>query len=154
VMTGSERQIQLPTSTVRGIGRIDDTSLILSAAIKGGDPAQLFQLSYPTGRLSRLTNDLDDYGGISLTDDHTSLAAARSEASAGIWVGDGTGRNVVVIIPWTAFWVARTEGYVTWAGQRLLYPKSVAGRLAIWGVTPEGMMEEVVSSGVNPSATS
>ena len=92
---------------------------------------------------------MDAYGGISLTRDRATLAAARYDARVSIWVGDGAGRNLIEKIPGSAGY-----GEVAWAGQRLLYPKMVGSRLAIWSVSPDGTIQEVISSGSEPSATS
>ena len=93
VATGSEKMMPLPTADVRGTDWLEDTSLIVSTAIKESEPVQLLRLSYPDGLLARLSNDVDFYDGISLTRDRTTLAAARSNGRYGIWVGDGLGRQ-------------------------------------------------------------
>jgi Tol biopolymer transport system component/DNA-binding winged helix-turn-helix (wHTH) protein len=150
VVTGSEKLMPLPTTLVRGTDWLDDTSLIVSTPIQDeSEPVQLLRLSYPDGRLSRLSNDVDAYGAISLTRDRATLAAERWDARVSIWVGDGAGRNLTETIP-------RSAGYgtVAWAGRRLLYPKMVGSRLAIWSVSPDGTTQEIISSGSAPSATS
>ena len=66
--TGALRTITLPSSYVRGLVWFDDTRLILNAALPGS-PLQLHQLSYPDGKLSPLTRDVNDYDGISVAAD-------------------------------------------------------------------------------------
>ena len=60
--TGSERIVPLPqgVGTPQGIAWLDNRSVALSGSPAAGLAVQLFRMSYPTGRLSRLTNDLND----------------------------------------------------------------------------------------------
>jgi DNA-binding winged helix-turn-helix (wHTH) protein/Tol biopolymer transport system component len=153
VATGSEKMAPLPTAAaVHGTDWLGDTSLIVSTSIKESERAQLFRMSYPDGRLSRLSNDVDVYFDISLTRDRTTLAATRSDTRVGIWVGDAVGRSLIETIPWAPYWGG---GTLAWAGQRLLYPKMVGGRAEIWSVSPDRTIQEVISSGSSGhSATS
>jgi hypothetical protein len=43
--------------------------------------------------LIRLTNDLTDYAGVSLTADRTSVVTARIDRRVGVWLADAVGRN-------------------------------------------------------------
>ena len=111
------------------------------AAARFGAQSQLFRLTYPAGSTTRLTNDPNDYAGISLTSDRSSLVTARRDARMDVWVGDGgaaAGTDVVQRAP-------VSSGGVAWSGERLLYGGLVGGRPAILRVTPgEGTSEEVL----------
>ncbi|MDQ9476215.1 hypothetical protein RF074_11500, partial [Serratia marcescens] len=75
----------------QGLAWLDGGSVVLSGSPAVGLAVQLFRMSYPGGRLSRLTNDLSEYTGISVTADRDGLVTSRRETRVGIWVGDGTG---------------------------------------------------------------
>jgi eukaryotic-like serine/threonine-protein kinase len=62
--------------------------LIVSGRERWHDPVQIWHVSYPTGELRRVTNDLNDYGDLSLqvTSDSSTLATVLSEWSSKIWV--------------------------------------------------------------------
>ena len=55
------------------------------------DDAQLWRLSYPSGEVSRITNDLIAYRHLSLTADRQTLVTTRSERRAKVWVGTANG---------------------------------------------------------------
>jgi serine/threonine protein kinase len=139
---------------ITGIGWLDDTSLVLSRRAEAGTFNQLWHVTYPRGEVSRLTNDLSSYGGVSLTADRATLVTARTDARTSIWVADGggeNGRETVQPFPDEA------TGYgtaVTWAGERLVYTTKALGLPTIESLLPgRGSAEEVVSRGVWPSAT-
>jgi serine/threonine protein kinase/Tol biopolymer transport system component len=67
----------------------DSHGLMMLAAELTGDPAQLWYISYPGGDARRITNDLNSYGGLSLTADAGALVTVQREYSTRIWVGSG-----------------------------------------------------------------
>jgi serine/threonine protein kinase len=61
--------------------------LIILASEQPGDPHQLWYVSYPDGDARRITNDLNDYSGLSLTGDSSALVTVQGENATHIWVG-------------------------------------------------------------------
>lgn len=104
VATGAEKvlPLRLPLIGVSGLAWLDAESLVASISIEAGAPIQLWRLSYPEAQLSRLTNDLSNYAGASLTSDRSSLVTARSESRVGVWVGDASGKNGAELLPLAA----------------------------------------------------
>ena len=86
VATGTERIF--PVDGVSTLAWLDDASLVLSRRAEQSAALQLWRLSYPEGKLSRLTNDLNSYAGVSVTGDRGSLVTAQRVTRIGIWVGD------------------------------------------------------------------
>jgi Tol biopolymer transport system component len=129
---------------------LDDSSLVLSRGAEEGAPLQLWRLSYPEGKLSRLTNDLNSYAGVSVTADRGSLVTAQRVTRVGIWVGDGLAtRGAEVVPPGLG-----RRGDVAWAADRLLYTTFTSGQPSIVSVAPaRATAEETVSRGVAPAAT-
>jgi serine/threonine protein kinase/Tol biopolymer transport system component len=155
VASGAERVVPLPqgAGTPQGLAWIDGGSVALSGAPAIGMAVQLFRMSYPSGRLFRLTNDLTDYAGISTTADRTSLVTSRRETRVGIWVTDGTGMNGTEVVPPAPFGGLLMTA--AWMGDRLLYMTQGDGRLSISSVAPSGgMPTELVQNGGVPVATS
>src|SRR5262245_832137 len=109
-------------------------------------------MSYPTGAVSRLTNDLTSYVGMDLTTDRQNLVTARSDTRVGIWMGDGAAaRGTEILAPFPYSSALMT---LAWAGERLLYDSTTNGG-SIMGLTPgKGGPVEAVSSAYGPSATS
>jgi Tol biopolymer transport system component len=93
-VTVSDGSVHPVVQTPPGNGPwIDNGSLLWNRARRGGGPSQLWRLSYPSGDLSRLSNDLSDYSGVGLTEQRDSLAVARTETLATIWIGDRRGAS-------------------------------------------------------------
>jgi len=75
---------------------------------------QIWKVAYPGGALYRVTNDLNDYGDISLTSDGARLAVIQTDTRAGIWlVPTGNTRKGVQILQGKYDGI----GGVTWADQ-------------------------------------
>ena len=153
--TGSIQDGKVPigSSGDDGLSWLDAQSLVLNLPAQFGAPNQLIRQPYPAGPLSRLTNDPNDYVGISLSGDRRRLVTARRDARMDLWVGDGgaaTGTDVVQRAP-----VPMSVERVAWAGDRLLYGGVVGGKPAILRVTPgQNTPEDVVLEALAPAATS
>ena len=142
--TGSIQDIKVPSGTMNGLSWLDARSLVLNYPAQLGAPNQLIRQPYPAGPLSRLTNDPNDYVGISLSGDRRRLVTGRRDARMDLWVGDGgatTGADVVQRVP-SPMGVDR----VAWAGDRLLYSGIVGGKPAILKVTPAKTLQRTSSS--------
>jgi len=72
-------------------------NLIINASDRSYD-RQIWALSYPDGGLRRITNDLNDYGGLSLTKEGNSMVTVQSEVQSTIWIvskdGIGNARQI------------------------------------------------------------
>jgi serine/threonine protein kinase len=149
VATGSVRLVPLPSSNVRGLTWLGGDALLLNQTVPPGFLGQLWRVSYPEGRLSRVTNDPNDYVGVSVTSDGGRVVTARSETRTGIWVGDGTGNNGTETVPSEA----HIES-VTWAGERLVYDTMAGGQLTIMSIAPgAGTPQDLIANGRTPVAT-
>jgi Tol biopolymer transport system component len=86
---GSEKPISTkPWAEINGLQWLSDgTGLLLSAAelSAGPDRSQIWRLSYPSGKVQPVTNDLNNYAGISITADASSLATLEYTSVSNIW---------------------------------------------------------------------
>ena len=98
---------------------------------------QLWQVSYPAGRLTQLTNDLSSFLGTSVTADGRSLVTERSDIRASVWVGDGAADNWVEVVSSNTLGDV-SAAQIAWAGDRLLYPRMVNGQLVLASLIPGG----------------
>jgi serine/threonine protein kinase/Tol biopolymer transport system component len=151
--TGKDQLVTLPRGArSEGLGWVDRTTLVVSVAAEPGAPLQLWRLSYPEEKLTRLTNDLNDYIGVSLTQDGDQLVTARRESRIRIWSGDADGKagsQLAGPIPSN-----HPVPAIAWAGDRILYTSSTGGRRSIMSVGPEGAPQQVVDAWAGPAATS
>jgi serine/threonine protein kinase/Tol biopolymer transport system component len=153
VATGAERVLPVALSfPSRGLGPawLDSGSLVVNGAVEDGAPSQLWRLSYPGGQLSRLTNDLSNYAGVSLTADRGSLVTGRSDLRVGVWVGDGSGKSGAEVVPLAP----GPRSGVAWAGERLVHTTTANGHASIALITGRAMSDEIVTRGLWPAATS
>ena len=149
--TGSTESVTIPNGTMDGLSWLDARSLVLNYPAQLGAPSQLMRQPYPAGRLSRLSNDPNDYVGISLSGDRRRLVTSRRDARMDLWLGDGgatAGADLVQRVP-------TGMDRVAWAGDRLLYTGIVGGKPAILRLMPgKNNPEDVVLEAVSPAATS
>jgi serine/threonine protein kinase len=61
-------------------------TILTTAAERVGEAFGIWQISYPSGAVTKLTNDLNSYPTISLTSDSASIAAVMTELNNNIWV--------------------------------------------------------------------
>ncbi len=64
----------------------DGSGVIIAGSEYEGAPSQLWRVSYPGGEVTRITNDLNDYWGVSATADSSSLVTLLAQTSSAIWV--------------------------------------------------------------------
>ncbi len=124
-LDGTRQQV-LSRMIVFGVGDAswlsDGSSLIVSAnGRNAGAPSQLWRIKYPEGDLDRVTNDFNDYQGVSVTLDSKSLVTIERQNVYSTWVirdhDESSGSRISV--------AAGDEGafrHLTWAPDgRLLY---------------------------------
>jgi Tol biopolymer transport system component len=145
-------------SQVRSLAWIPDSSgLVVSAAEKHGGPLQLWHLAYPDGTARRITNDLSDYAGVSLTADSSALASVQVNQRLNIWTATPEKNS------WSLAHLTEGEGRhdgefgLSWAGEgRVVYHSMAGGNSDIWVVDDAGHQRQLTSGGgVNlfPSAS-
>jgi Tol biopolymer transport system component len=105
----------------------DGSGLIMNATDRGSFMSQIWRVSYPAGEANRITNDLLDYGSLSLTNDAQTLCVVQGDYRSNIW-----------ILP---------EGGATHAQQ--ITNGRLEGILGL-GWTPDGKIVYCSSAGVNP----
>ncbi|MEK6320486.1 MAG: protein kinase [Acidobacteriota bacterium] len=128
----------------------DGSTLVLSAVDQtpGSRQLQIWQLTYPDGKAKRITNDLNNYAGVSLAADSGSLVTVQADAVTNLWVApDGD--------------VSRARQITSGSGRysqisltpdgRLLYISDASGTADIWVMDADGKNQRQLTSddGVN-----
>ena len=150
VAAGTEQVIRGRPLPSQAWAWMDAASLVLNEPGEADAPPQLWRMAYPSGRLSRLSNDLNEYDGVSLTADRGSLATARRENHDRIWIGNGTATDLTE---------TSIEGiHPTWGGERLFYVARNGGPSVITSIVPGrpggGVPVELGARGDSPAVTS
>ena len=144
--TGAEQKVPID-GVEQGMDWMDEGTLVFSVLPSSG-PSQLWKTSYPDGRISRLTNDVNSYSGVSLTSDRNELVTTRSERRVGISVGNAGASNTSDVVP-----LAPNSGAaLAWAGDRVLYTTAAGSIMSL--VPDRGAPSLVVEAAAQPAATS
>src|SRR5205823_6647335 len=87
VATGEVKSVTPhPRNPVRQAVWFNADTILTTAAERADEAFSIWQLSYPSGAVTKLTNDLNSYPTISLTSDSASIAAVMTELNNNIWV--------------------------------------------------------------------
>jgi serine/threonine protein kinase/Tol biopolymer transport system component len=151
VKTGKEHVVIGPRTLPSGLAWVDSSTLVVSVSREDGAPVQLWRLSYPEGTLTRLTNDLNEYVGVSVTADGDQLVTVQRERRARLWVGDADGKSGAEVVG--PFPQNEALSTIAWSGDRILYTNTARGRRSIMSVVPGGVPQELVTGGRAVSAT-
>jgi Tol biopolymer transport system component len=116
----------------------DGSAIVASATEQGVTNRQLWRIAYPAGEATRITNDLINYTGVSLSADSRALATVQSDILSDVWMmpaGD----------------IARAKAITSGSGRydglsgmawtpdgRLAYDSVVGGNLDIWIMDADG----------------
>ena len=116
----------------------DSRGLVLVGQPTGNSPSQLWQMSYPEGQLSKITNDLESYSSVSLTSDAQVLVAVQNDLASNLCVltKDGPDRKRQI-----TFGRGNRDGYdgVSWlSDSRIVYTSLASGSPQIWSVEADG----------------
>lgn len=130
----------------RQIGRMawlhDGKGLILTATEFGRrSPSQLWYLSYPDGEARKITRDLQDYDGVSLTRDSKVLVSNQKQTISGIWNAPDDDANRAKQILSNKY---DGDGYdyysrFSWTPNgQIVYTSPAQGTPSIWVVSDDG----------------
>jgi len=140
----SDGHLEAKSITPPGAGVwFDNTSLLFSRALQQRSPQQLWRLAYPSGDLSRLTNDLSTYRGPSLTANGDAFAVARSEDEVNIWIGDSAAASGRDVAPAVQPMMANGSS-LAWAPNRLIFTARTSTGTGLSRLTPENAASEQV----------
>ena len=128
--------------------------LIFSAVEQGSALAQIWHLPYPKGAAQKITNDLNDYRDLSLTDDSTALITVQSEAHVNVWLSSNADGGAVARPRQITDGVGQNNGVrgLTWlpngaeAG-RVVYVSRAYGSEDIWLMDQDGKNQRQLTTG-------
>jgi Tol biopolymer transport system component len=128
----------------------DGSGLVLSALDQtpGTRQLQIWQLSYQDGKAKRITNDLNNYAGVSLAADSHSLVTVQADAVCNLWVapeGDVTRARQITKGSGRYNQISMTSD------GRLVYISDASGTTDIWAMNADGKNQIQLTSdaGVN-----
>jgi serine/threonine protein kinase len=139
VEDGSEKAVSgQQWSSIDGLIWLGDSSgLLVSAAEQNADSFQIWQLSYPSGEVQRITNDLNDYHSLSLTADSRTLVTVQFDHLSSIWTTSGKASEGQA----NKVSSGKNDGYygLSWTPDgKIVYGSMASNKLELWAMRPDG----------------
>ena len=126
-------------SSVQQIAWLPDSSgMIMTARDAASSPRQIWHVTFPAGELRKITNDLNDYRGVSLTGDADVFATVRTEQTYYLWITPGVETSQGARAASEVGTHAGEEG-VAWTPEgRIVYRSHASGHDDIWIMNAAG----------------
>jgi Tol biopolymer transport system component len=118
-------------------------SLIVIAADNPVNQPQLWEASYPSGEIRRLTNNLNGYTSVSITSDGKSIVTGEMVSKSAVWVSPDTKpENAKPVMPstgdtWGASWTP---------DNRIVYVSDQTGDAEVWIMDADGKNAKPLTS--------
>jgi Tol biopolymer transport system component len=127
----------------RDVGRIawyPDGRGLLVCANAPGEPTQIFYVSYPDGAVSKITNDLLEYGptSLSITADASAIVSSQTQTNSNVVLAPGGDAATTVEVTKGATRLDGTGGMAWAAGGRLVFTSETGGPVNLWVAGTEG----------------
>ncbi len=117
----------------------DGSGLVIDASVeKSLFSSQLWQISYPGGELRRITNDLNDYHGVSLTADSSMLATVQGSIHSSIWIASEADAGSARQVTSGAGTYDGLQGIGWMPDGRIVYTAKSGGNLDLWIMAADG----------------
>ncbi|HVG30813.1 MAG TPA: protein kinase [Pyrinomonadaceae bacterium] len=119
--------------------------LVFVAAEQAGAPSQVWRVSYPAGEAQRVTNDLNNYTGVSTTAESGALVTVQAEVESRVWVapgGDARGARQITN--------GKDDGSagLAWTPDgAVVYTSDDGGDSNLWSVDAAGARKQLTSDG-------
>jgi Tol biopolymer transport system component/DNA-binding winged helix-turn-helix (wHTH) protein len=115
----------------------DGSGLVtIAAEQEPGSSWQIWYVSYPAGKVQRITNDLNDYQDVSLTADSSSLVTVQFEQVSDIWMAPDGDTSRASQITTNRF---DGVGGISWTPDgRIVHVSRASGNRDIWIMNSDG----------------
>jgi serine/threonine protein kinase/Tol biopolymer transport system component len=125
-------------------------TLVVDAADQQDERLQLWTVSQSSGKVSHLTNDLNNYGRVSITSDGRKLLAVEANNPAEIWVAPaGQSVNARHLTPTT---LQGLKSSVSWMPDgRIVYSAPSENQREIWVMDADGRNARQLTNGPRTS---
>jgi serine/threonine protein kinase len=138
------KEKQLGSQTWASLGEIawvpDSSGLVCTASdpdSPGLDSQQLWYVGYPEGEVRRITNDLNNYRGVSITSDSKKLVTLQSASTCNLWMANDSNWNQPTQVT-TGSRLDGRNGVAYMTGNQVVYSSSVGGNMDLWVMNVDG----------------
>ena len=118
--------------------------VLVVTAVSPGDLRQLWAVRRDTGEVTRLTNDLNNYGRVSVNGDGKSMVAVQSQTSQTIWVAIGNDNSRFERVSTTPLSLRTAVGWTV--DGKILYTDPADGYRNIWRMDANGANPQRLTS--------
>ena len=147
-VAGTEKRI--PTPKWNQIGTVawlsSGTALLVTAREEANKPLQIWRLSYPDGATSKVTNDLHNYGSISVTTDSRLLVAEQALGQADIWITSLHDTSDPERVSFNNTENIGTGGLAFMPDGRIVYTSPQNGNLDLWIMNADGSQQKQLTA--------
>ena len=150
VLDGSEKK--LLAESWPNIGRVvwteDGKGILMSAREPGNLGAagrQVWFVSHPSGKAIRVTNDLNDYRGVTISSNGATIAAVQINQISNLWVAQADGSNPRQI----TLGSGSSDGVqgLAWAQDNsIVYSSNASGKPDLWKVNADGSGAQLLTT--------
>jgi eukaryotic-like serine/threonine-protein kinase len=120
----------------------DGGGLLITASDQEGSSIQIWQLLYRSGKARRITTDLNNYSGLSLTANSSALVTTQNNKVMHIWTQpDGDAESAKQITSGAA----TKDGWdgISWTPDgRIIYSSHASGSPDLWIMEPDGSKQK------------
>lgn len=145
VADGVERPITAQTWAI--VERVawlrDGRGLVITAAEQSSSPFQIWHVSYPDGAVHRITNDLDSYVGLSVSQDSRKLVSVNSNRLSSLWIVPNGDTNRATQL---TSGVSKHYGLAWTPDGRIVYSSIASGNADIWTMNSDGTNQKQLTT--------
>jgi eukaryotic-like serine/threonine-protein kinase len=116
----------------------DGSGLLMIAQAESSSPYQIWHVYYPSGEARKITNDLNDYRGLSLTADSKTLITTQIEHTTNLWVSASGSLEHAISISSETGNNSSGEGLAWLPDGKIIFRFSQDGQDDIWQIEKDG----------------
>jgi len=118
----------------------DGSGVLLAALQRTGTQVQLWVVSYPDGKVRKVSNDLSEYEAVAITADGSAIAAVQHNFSSQIWTGPADAPEKLQSI--TSGRLDGREGLAWDGSERVIYTGNQAENWDLFEIGADGSGEK------------
>lgn len=140
VASGAERRIPIPRwDAINSVAwSADEKSLFVTARERNAEPMQIWRVSYPDGSVSKITNDLQSYARLTITNDSRILLAEKAVGACNVWIGSLDDPGSIRQITFDDGDITGRSGLVLTPDNKIIFTASYSGNLDLWKIDHDG----------------
>ena len=127
-----------------------NAGLVVAAQEQQGGSTQLWYVEHPGGEVTRITNDLNNYNGISISADGSTLATVQSQNSSTVWVAPNGQAEAAIKV--TSGTNEGGNGLAFMPDGRIIYSVFGGGKSDLFIVNPDGTSQRQLTANAGLNA--